>query len=134
MTPITGKSYVSLQQAVCPVCGKTHDVGVLLDKRLRNSLDRTTVTHYEMCPEHKELWQKGFVALVEADPEKSGITGEGRNQTLTMENAYRTGRLAHLRMSAFKQMFNVDPPKGGMLFIDPEVMDLLEKMESESHE
>jgi len=45
------KSHVSLEQRVCLVCGTTFDTGaILLDKRLRQHLDRHTVTGWGLCP------------------------------------------------------------------------------------
>jgi len=70
------KSHVGMEQKVCPVCGTAFDTGtILLDKRLRNSLERKTVTGWDLCPEHAKLWKKGYIALVECDPEKSTFTG-----------------------------------------------------------
>jgi len=45
----TMKSHVGMEQKVCPVCGQAFDTGViLLDKRLRNSLERKTVTGWDL--------------------------------------------------------------------------------------
>ena len=50
------KSYVSLEQHICPVCLKTFDTGNLLfDEQLRNIFERYTVTGYELCEEHKKV-------------------------------------------------------------------------------
>jgi hypothetical protein len=103
------KSYVSVEQAMCPVCGTHHDTGVLLDCRLRNTLERTTVTHVALCPEHQKLYDDGYIALVEA------------------EDAYRTGRVAHLKRRLYAEIFNVplDDPNLPMVFVEPEVIDML---------
>ena len=52
---MSNKSYVSIEQKQCPICGTLHDVGILLDRRLRDSMEQSTVTGYDLCPEHKEL-------------------------------------------------------------------------------
>ncbi len=50
------KSHVSLEQHVCLVCGKAFDTGaVLLDKRLRASMEHHTKTGWGLCPEHQKL-------------------------------------------------------------------------------
>ena len=50
------KSYVTIEQHVCPVCGKAHDTGtILLDRRLRERFDMYTPTGYGLCPEHKAM-------------------------------------------------------------------------------
>ena len=72
------KSHVSLEQHVCLVCGKAFDTGtILLDKRLRASMEHHTKTGWGLCPEHQKLADDGFVALVEWYPTGEPIlTGE----------------------------------------------------------
>ena len=100
------KSHVSLEQHVCLVCGTAFDTGaILLDKRLRASMERHTATGWGLCPEHQKLSDDGFVALVECDPQRSGTpSGSG---LMKPDQAYRTGRLAHLKRDAFARVFNV---------------------------
>ena len=122
------KSHVSLEQHVCLVCGKAFDTGtILLDKRLRASMEHHTKTGWGLCPEHQKLADDGFVALVECDPQRSGSpAGGGR---VKPEQAYRTGRLAHLKREAFAQVFNVpiaaDQP---CVFVEPGVIEQLQTM------
>ena len=110
------------------VCGTAFDTGaVLLDKRLRASMERHTATGWGLCPEHQKLSDDGFVALVECDPQRSGSpAGGGR---VKPEQAYRTGRLAHLKREAFAQVFNVpiaaDQP---CVFVEPGVIEQLQAM------
>ena len=122
------KSHVSLEQHVCLVCGKAFDTGtILLDKRLRASMGHHTKTGWGLCPEHQKLADDGFVALVECDPQRSGSpAGGGR---VKPEQAYRTGRLAHLKREAFAQVFDVpiaaDQP---CVFVEPGVIEQLQTM------
>ncbi|MCB1901010.1 MAG: ATPase [Rhodocyclaceae bacterium] len=122
------KSHVSLEQHVCLVCGTRFDTGaILLDRRLRASMERHTATGWGLCPEHQKLSDDGFVALVECDPQRSGSpAGDGR---VKPEQAYRTGRLAHLKREAFAQVFNVpiaaDQP---CVFVEPGVIEQLQTM------
>lgn len=99
------KSHVSLERRVCLVCATTYDTGaLLLDKRLRASMERHTTTGWGLCPEHRCLHDEGFVALVECDPQKSGHPSAGA--TIKPEDAYRTGLIAHVRREAFEHVFN----------------------------
>lgn len=51
---MSDKSHVSLEQHVCLVCGARFDTGaVLLDRRLRASMEYQTVTDWGLCPEHR---------------------------------------------------------------------------------
>jgi len=122
------KSYVSMEQNLCIVCGKTFDTGsILLDKRLRNSMERHTVTAMGMCPECEKLKADGFVALVECDPAKSKPSHDG---TVKPHEAYRTGRIAHLKVEAFKRVFNVPVPPKGVCFVEPGVVEKLQEMQA----
>ena len=122
------KSHVSLEQHVCLVCGVAFDTGsILLDKRLRASLERHTATGWGLCPEHQKLSDEGFVALVECDPQRSGSSA--RNGNMKPEQAYRTGHQAHLRREVFARVFNVpigvDQP---CVFVEPGVIEKLQAM------
>jgi len=121
------KSHVSLEQHACLVCGTTFDTGaILLDKRMRASMEPHTTTGWGLCPEHQKLFDDGYVALVECDPERSGPPADGR---LKPEQAYRTGRLAHLRRPVFSQIFDVPiPDKQACVFVEPGVIDRLQSM------
>lgn len=122
------KSYVSLEAKVCPVCGKTHshNAGILIDRKMRNSLEHETITGYGLCEEHDRLFKKGYVALVEVDESRSEITGEG----IRPENAYRTGRIIHVRKKLVLDMIpSLRGTKlGPMAYIKPEVFNYLEKL------
>ena len=120
------KSHVSLERHVCLVCGVTFATGsILLDKRLRANLDRYTTTGWGLCAEHQRLCDEGFVALVECDPLRSGEpSGADR---LKPEQAYRTGRLAHLKREAFPAVFNVELAADQVcVFVEPDVIERLQ--------
>jgi hypothetical protein len=122
------KSHVSMERQLCLVCGAEYDTGaILLDRRLRASLDRHTTTGWGLCPEHQRLFDDGFVALVECDPAKSGHPSS--DDRLKPDQAYRTGRVLHLKRDAFARVFNV--PIGLKLpsvFVEPGVIEKLEAM------
>lgn len=114
------KSHVSLEQAQCPVCGIVHNTGsLLLDRRLRQSLDHHTVTHYAMCPEHQKLRDHGYVALIE-------LSSTPRQTGLDESWPLRTGNLAHVRASTWANIFDSQPPKGGIAFVEAGVLQMLE--------
>jgi hypothetical protein len=97
------KSRVSLEQKMCPVCGKEHtyNCGILIDHRLKDSMERYTTTGYGLCEEHAKLWKDDFVALIVVDLDKSG---GGRK----LEELYRTGEITHMKIESFKQVFGVE--------------------------
>lgn len=127
------KSYVTLEQNVCCVCAKTFDTGsLLLDRRLRPTFDRFTVTGWGMCPEHQKLYDEGYIALVGCDPEKSNLVGSLiSGQTAKQEEAYRTGSIAHIRVSAWEKAFDSPlPTRDGstlpMVFVEEAVIEMLQ--------
>ena len=117
------KSFVSMEQHQCVVCGKLFDTGsILMDKRLQPVFDRSTVTDRGICPEHEKLHAEGYVALVEC-------TAPSNRNTLKLEDAVRTGKIAHIKRDVFSKIFNAPcDPKLPMMFIDPEAMAKLEAM------
>lgn len=124
------KSHVSMETNVCPVCGVTFETGsILLDKKLRNKLDSTTLTGMSLCPEHQKLHNDGYLALVEIDPTKSIPSANGR---VKPEDAYRTGKIIHIRYSVAKDLFNVDVGDIPFTYIDPQVSAHLESMMPEN--
>ena len=120
------KSHVSLEQHLCLVCGVAYDTGsILLDKCLRARLEHHTTTGWGLCAEHQKLSDDGFVALVECDPQRSGSPGD----RLKPEQAYRTGRLAHLKRDVFADMFNVPVAADqACVFVEPGVIERLQAM------
>ena len=125
---MSDKSHVSLEQHVCLVCGTAFDTGsILLDRRLRASMNRHTTTGWGLCAEHRKLFDGGFVALVECDPKRSG--SPSNNDRLQPEQAYRTGRLAYLKREVFSRVFNVPiTDKQSCVFVEPGVIEQLQSM------
>lgn len=126
------KSHVSMEQRVCLVCAKPFETGaLLLDLRLAPSMAPHTITGWDLCPEHRTLHEQGYIALVECDPKHSGQPSGG--DRLSPAQAYRTGRLAHLKREAFVTLFQVAvEPNTPCVFVDPQVIPMLQKMQSSS--
>lgn len=123
------KSHVSMEANICPICGKQHETGsLLLDTRLRQSMERVTVTGESLCKDCSAQAAKGFIALIEIDPAKSG--SPNHNQRVSSEHAYRTGNVAWLRKSVAEQVFegnlmpDADRP---FVFVEPGLIQMLEK-------
>src|SRR5690606_18757111 len=122
------KSHVSLERHVCLVCGTAFDTGnILLDKRLRASLERHTSTGWGLCDEHRRLFDEGFVALVECDPERSGKpTGTDR---LKPEAAYRTGPRPPPDRGVSAGVFNIPlAADQACVFVEPGIIEQLQAM------
>ena len=95
---MSDKSYVSIEKKQCPICGTLHNVGILLDRRLKDSMEQSTVTGYDLCPEHKELHENGYIALVvPAISPTEGVTH------LKVETA-RSGKYLHIKREVLKNI------------------------------
>lgn len=117
------KSHVSLEQKQCIVCGIVYDSGaVIFDRRLKESMESHTITGTGLCLEHQELYNKGYIALVEA-------TSDSRIANIKSKDANRTGRICHLKREVADQIFNVPLPKNlPMAFVEPGFIEKLQAM------
>ena len=117
-TEHSNRQYVGMGVHVCPVCLKEHDEVVLIDKRLRPTLERRNFLGWAMCPEHEAYWQEGYIALIECTDEHPP----------TLEEANRTGVFAHVRKEAWPHIFNMPTPDKPMVFVQQGVIDQLRAM------
>lgn len=120
------KSHVSMVQKICIVTGKAFDTNeLLLDTRLKESLERHTITGWGISPEVQEKLDEGYIALVGVDEKKSTIT----NGIIKPEDAFRTGEVIYVKEEVFFKIFDMEAPKGKVSFVDTEVISFLkEKM------
>lgn len=93
---MSDKSYVTM--ALCPICKGETDF-LLLDRRLRPTFERYTITH-EPCDKCREKYLKKGTMLMNP----------------------KTGSLVVLKDSAFKRVINKPIPKGKICFVDEEVL------------
>lgn len=127
----TEKSHVAFENKICVATGKKFQTqALLLDKRLRPTLERDTVTGWGVSPEIQEKIDEGYRILVECDPEKSEIEPNG---TTKPEGAYRTGPIIYLREKVFQDIFKMQTERK-IIFIDHEVTKFLEKIQKNETE
>lgn len=122
---MTDKSYVTMEQQACLVCGDTFDTGsILMDKRLKDKFEAKTVTGWGLCPEHKKLHEDGFIALVAIDETKSHKV----HGTCTPDSVWRTGRLIHISKATAMKLMNlsVEEFSEPLFWVSDEVIDALE--------
>lgn len=112
------REYVGVGVYVCPVCLKEHDEVVLINSHLRPTLERKNFMGWDMCDEHEKLWKEGYIALIECS----------NDQQPTLENAKRTGKIAHVRKKAWPHIFNTPAPDGPIVFVQQGVVEQLQSM------
>lgn len=116
------EDFVRMGKHQCPVCLVIHDSGeILLHTRFQSIPENKTLTGYGPCDPCKDLYERGFIALVEADNPDLG------EDTLTNQEAIRTGRVMHIKREAAEHMLNIDLTNRPMAFIRPGVLELIAK-------
>lgn len=119
------ENFVAMGQRVCLVCGATYDSGeILVHKRLREIKEDRRVTGFGLCKEHKDLYDQGYVALVEVDSSKSTI----ENGRIAPRNAYHTGNVCHMKRGDIFRVFGKDVDTPAM-YVEVGVIDALLKMQ-----
>lgn len=107
------KSHVGIGHKVCPVCHTRHDEVVLLDRMLRESLERETFMGFELCSEHAKMADE-YVALVEAD--KDG------------ERIGLTGNVCHMKWHVAEQVLNLKGREHPFVWVERGVIDAIQAM------
>jgi hypothetical protein len=122
------KSHVSMETKLCVVCGKEYDSGaILLDKRLRASMERHTCTGFGMCKEHEKLRKDGYTAVIAIDESKT--THKPGGALIDPQEAHRTGAILHVKKRAWVDLFPEVPwPEKGVIFAPDHYVDHIAKM------
>lgn len=122
------KSYVSMEQHLCEVCGIPFDTGaILLKKDTQPTLERHTITGWGLCPEHQKLADDGYVALVGGDLTRSKLTH--KKTVASPGDVHRTGQIIHIKREVFEQVFATVLEKDRVfVFVDSDVIEHLTKM------
>ncbi len=112
------KSFVTMAQKQCAVCGTMYDTGeLLLDKRMRNRFDNYTCIGYGLCPEHQSMADDGYIAVV--------AVSEDRKTML--------GAVAHIRRSAWDKVFNSEAPSGPVAHCDMSTIEAIKAKYEEAN-
>lgn len=111
------KSHVGLGQSYCPVCLEITDEVVLLDKRLKNTLEQDNFMGWKPCSTHEQQFDGGYIALIET-------TTHNANQ---LNDKGRTGNYAMIRKNVFNQIFNI-PTESSIVFIAVGVLEQLKQI------
>jgi hypothetical protein len=73
-----------------------------------------------LCPSHRELKNKGYLALVE-------VSNPPQAEALSLTDAKRTGNVAHIRTESVYPLMNIQPTEGQtMMFIPLGYIDSLQ--------
>jgi len=115
MGSASNKSYVTVEQHICPVCGVEHDSGaILMDRRMRDRFEHTTLTGYSLCDVHQKQNDEGYVFLIGAIPK--GVHSD-RKSNFKEDDVTRTGELVSIKRHVAEQLFNCEVAP--MMYVEP---------------
>lgn len=129
------KSFVGLGFTVCPFCGKENEENcVLLDSRMKNTLDKRNFMGFALCEEHKAIAENyDAVCLFALDKDGDGIKLHDSGlimpldifrRAFKVEREFKPGDIAELEASLFDKVKADATAAGAMKDIDeaPEVV------------
>ena len=109
---LSDKSYVTLEQNQCFICGEVYDTGtILMDRRLKKSFDKHTITGTGLCPQHQKLAAEDYIACI----------------VVKEDDKTRTGDYVAIKRDVAEQLFNQELPGLGC-YIDEEVFNFLKDL------
>ena len=127
------KPYVTKEQNICTVCGEIFDTGsIFLDNNMKERYEVEPLTGMGLCPQDKEWHDNGYLALVCIDKSKSAFNKDRINP----KDAYRLGRIAHLKRDFADKMLEVDPETLAypVMFVESDFMDQMEELSATSND
>lgn len=116
-----GKSYVSVEIVQCLTCCESRDKGIILDTRLKSSLEAKTLTGYETCDTCQARMDEGYVALIAANNPQV----DSRDHITDPSKANTTGEVIWVPTEYFQQIFDVQVPDEKLAFVEAEVTRLI---------
>lgn len=99
---------VGMVHELCPTCLKEHNETIIMptrfDKKTCNEVKNANgkAIGFSLCTECKEVIDKGYVALIGIDPEKSNNSSTG---TVALKDVWRTGKFVWLKKDVAKEVF-----------------------------
>jgi hypothetical protein len=122
------KSHVTMAYKICKITGEKFDDGLLLDKRLKKVFERETCAGFGISPRAQKMIDKGYIALVGIDPERSSYNNEDH---VKPSDVWRTGDLIWMKRDAFEGSFDTSGKNiQEMVFCTP---DMIEELKSRMH-
>lgn len=130
------KSHVGMESKTCILCDSEYETGaILLDRRLRESLERLNNTGPGLCNSCKEehtglpLDEYDHVALIEGSNPVYEYDSRMRKRLTSCDT---TGKVCFMRKGCYDDMFDVDLGEWEFCIVEPDVMNWLEQLQVEA--
>jgi hypothetical protein len=101
-----------------------HSETVLIDTRLKPTLESKNYTGYAMCDEHAEQIKAGYIALVEVS---------NTEPVHMLNDAQRTGQIAMVRREVWDKLFDMPVPPQNLAFVEQGVVAMLQQRVEKSN-
>ncbi len=100
------------KQYMCKVCGDT--------------FEGSTKTGVGLCPEHMEMHNTGFIALIAIDPDQSAL----QNGKVKPSQAHRTGQVIHIKRTMIDKLLEMDEKTLAepCLYVEEEMLDQFQEI------
>lgn len=121
---MSDKSHVGMGFLVCPVTGEKHSESVLLDKNMKERLEKENFMGYSYCPEVAAKIAEGYVCLIEIKNEPK----KGPTEQVSLRDADRTGVYCFIKKELAKEMFAITGKIEEIQFVSPEVVEFLSNL------
>lgn len=125
---MSDKSHVGMGFLVCPVTGEKHSESVLLDKNMKDRLEKENFMGYAYCPEVAAKIAEGYVCLIEiknTNPDDK----EAVESKLSLQSADRTGTYVFIKKELAQDMFGVEEADE-VQFVSSEIITFLTDLKS----
>jgi len=121
---MSDKSYVGMGFLVCPVTGEKHSESVLLDKSMKDRLEKENFMGYAYSPEVDAKIKAGYVCLIEVKNDHNEV------EKISMKDADRTGVYCFVKKELVKDMFGSKGDVEEVQFITEEVTQFLSNLKN----
>jgi len=119
------KSYVTMEQHICCICGRAFDTNaILMNRHLREVFKTSRTAGYGICNDDQRKINDGYIALIVIDPTRSSIESTAR-KLHDLDGIYRTGEIAYVKRDKWEVIFDEPPPDGPFAVIDDGALALL---------
>lgn len=121
------KSYVGMGYNVCPITGEKHSESVILDQRMKDSLEKDNFLGLAYGPEAVEKLANGYVALIEVQNPVDG------SEKMTLAEANRTGTYCFVKRELVRDMFGIEEDKvAEFQFVSSEIIQFLTDLKAKA--
>jgi hypothetical protein len=111
-----------MEQNICPICRVTFDTGaILLDRRLRDSMERHTTTSLSICPDCTTQSEDGWIALV-------GANGPVQDGLLKPQDAVYAAEYLWVKRYVADQLFNVPLDTHPFVYLEPAAIERVKEI------